>query len=145
MDPRSFPRRMLPQSQIRKVSLAMSSIHQFLSSTSLHESNYVLALASLPNYYVASASSPSNKITLFDKAGLRSVQILPGHEDATTYLRTIYALGGSTRSTLLSSGKDGCVRAWDERSGGVSIQSEPTCLLQQKHIVLRLKEMIGSQ
>ncbi|KIM67672.1 hypothetical protein SCLCIDRAFT_1209773 [Scleroderma citrinum Foug A] len=100
----------------------MSSIHQCLSSTSLHESHYVLALASLPNYYVASASSPSNNITLFDKAGLRSVQILPGHEDATTHLRTIYALGGSAKSTLLSSGKDGCVRAWDERSGGVSIQ-----------------------
>ncbi|KAL4082095.1 WD40-repeat-containing domain protein [Scleroderma yunnanense] len=93
-----------------------------LSSASLPESNYVLSLTSLQNFYAASASSPSNKITLFDKVGLRSVQILPGHEDATTYLRTIHAFGGSTKSTLLSSGKDGCVRAWDERSGVVSIQ-----------------------
>ena len=110
----------------------MSSIHKFAS---LRESHYVLSLASLPNYYAASASSPSNKITLFDKAGLGSVQVFPGHEDATTYLRTVHALGGSTRSTLLSSGKDGCVRAWDERSGTVGIQSEFARFLRTKHVL----------
>ncbi|KIO03111.1 hypothetical protein M404DRAFT_146633 [Pisolithus tinctorius Marx 270] len=98
------------------------SIDKPLSSASLPCSNYVLSLTSLGNFYAASASSPSNKITLFDKIGLRAVQTLPGHEEATTYLRTIYGLGGSTQNTLLSSGKDGCVKAWDERSGMVSIQ-----------------------
>ncbi|KAI6128398.1 WD40-repeat-containing domain protein [Pisolithus croceorrhizus] len=102
---------------------SLKSIDRPLSAASLPDSNYVLSLTSLGNFYAASASSPSNKITLLDKIGLQTAQILPGHEEATTHLRTISSLGGSTQSTLLSSGRDGCVKAWDERSGMVSIQS----------------------
>lgn len=93
-----------------------------LCSASLPESSYVLSLASLSNVYAASASSPSNKITLFDKSSLRSSLTLSGHGRSTTCLRVARSFCGSTRDTLLSSGKDGCVKAWDERSGSVSVQ-----------------------
>lgn len=94
-----------------------------LHKTSLPGENYVLSLTPIANFYAASASSPSNQIHLFDRATLRTTGVLKGHEHATTQLRTIHGLGESTREMLLSSGKDGSVIAWDERSGSAGIKS----------------------
>ncbi|KAF9224375.1 WD40 repeat-like protein [Gyrodon lividus] len=103
---------------------SLEVVKQTLHRTFLPDESYVLSLTTLGNYYAASASSPSNQIHLFDKTSLQSVGVLQGHENATTYLRTIHALGTSNREMLLSSGKDGCVVAWDERSGTTSIKME---------------------
>lgn len=104
-------------------SSSLKATNQILHKTSLPGENYVLSLTSIANFYAASASSPSNQIHLFDRATLQSTGVLKGHEHATTQLCTIHGLGASTREMLLSSGKDGCVIAWDERSGSASIKS----------------------
>lgn len=96
---------------------------QTLHQTSLPAQSYVLSLTPVANFYAASASSPSNQIHLFDRATLQSTGVLKGHENATTQLCTVHRLGASTREMLLSSGRDGCVIAWDERSGSASIKS----------------------
>ncbi|KAI9575052.1 WD40-repeat-containing domain protein [Boletus coccyginus] len=98
--------------------------NQTLQKTSIPGDNYVLSLAPIASFYAASASSPSNQIHLFDRVTLQSTGVLTGHEHATTHLCTIRGLGASTRDMLLSSGKDGCVIAWDERSGSASIKME---------------------
>ncbi|KAG2755716.1 WD40 repeat-like protein [Suillus brevipes Sb2] len=98
------------------------TISSAIKSTSHPDGSYVLALASLGNYYVSSASAPSNAIHLFDKSSLKCVQTLKGHQNATTTLRTVRSIGGSDRHTILSAGKDGCVIAWDERSGAPATQ-----------------------
>ncbi|KIK94418.1 hypothetical protein PAXRUDRAFT_828030 [Paxillus rubicundulus Ve08.2h10] len=103
---------------------SLKVVNHPLHQTSLPAESYVLSLTTLANNYAASGSSPSNQIYLFDKTSLQTVGVLQGHENATTYLRTIHALGASDRETLLSSGKDGCVKAWDERSGTTSIKME---------------------
>lgn len=97
--------------------------NQTLHKTALPGENYVLSLTQIANLYAASASSPSNQIYLFDRATLQTTGVLKGHEHATTQLCTIHGLGASTREMLLSAGKDGCVMAWDERSGSASIKS----------------------
>jgi WD40 repeat protein len=76
----------------------------------------------MPNFYAASASPPTGLIYLFDKSNLQNVQTLPGHETAITSLRTINTLAGLSRPFLASSGKDGAVKIWDERSGNVSMK-----------------------
>lgn len=93
-------------------------------TTSLPSEAYVLALASTPSSYAASSSAPSNSISLFDKAQFRKTLELQGHDISITSLRSVPQLGGTGRGVLLSSGKDGHVKAWDERSGSVSLQSE---------------------
>ncbi|KAG1739877.1 WD40-repeat-containing domain protein [Suillus paluster] len=100
---------------------SFKTISSAIKSTNHPDGSYVLALTSLGNNYVSSASSPSNAIHLFDKSSLQCVQTLKGHESATTALRTVRGIGGSDRHMLLSAGKDGCVIAWDERSGDSSI------------------------
>jgi WD40 repeat protein len=95
-----------------------------LHSTTLSSQAYVLSLASINTSYAASASSPSNLIDLFDKSTLQLVQTLPGHDSATTSLRTVQSIAGSTRQSLTSCGKDGTVKAWDERSNAVSVKRE---------------------
>jgi len=100
------------------------SAMQALRSTTLSSQAYVLSLASLNTFYAASASSPSNLIDLFDKSTFQGVQTFPGHDSATTYLRTVQSIAGSTRQSLVSCGKDGTVRAWDERSNVASIKCE---------------------
>lgn len=102
---------------------SFETISSAIKSTTHPDGSYVLALTSLGNYYVSSASAPSNAIHLFDKSSLKCVQTLNGHQNATTTLRTIRSIGGSDRHTLLSAGKDGCVIAWDERSGAPATQS----------------------
>lgn len=99
-----------------------------VTNTTLHETflpagSYVLSLAPVASFYAALASAPSHQIHLFDRGTLQSTGVLKGHENATTQLCTVRRLGASTREMLLSSGKDGCVMAWDERSGSASIKS----------------------
>ncbi|EKM82104.1 hypothetical protein AGABI1DRAFT_126452 [Agaricus bisporus var. burnettii JB137-S8] len=94
-----------------------------LASTHLsHADAYVLSLATLPTSYAASASSPSHKIDLFDKSSLRLIQSLPGHHVATTSVRAVDHILGAPTRTLISTGKDGSVKIWDERSGSHSIK-----------------------
>lgn len=93
-------------------------------STSLSTEAYVLSLASLPAHYAAAASAPSNFIDLFDKTTLQGVQTLAGHEVATTSLQAVDSIAGISRRVLISSGKDGTLRTWDERSNSVGIKSE---------------------
>jgi len=92
-----------------------------LKAASVPDEAYVLGLTSLDNAYAASASSPSNEIFLFDKLSLRTIQKLRGHNTATTSIRTVQRLAAADRQLLLSSGKDGCVKAWDARSNSVAI------------------------
>lgn len=116
--------------------------NQTLQKTSIPGDNYVLSLAPIASFYAASASSPSNQIHLFDRVTLQSTGVLTGHEHATTHLCTIRGLGASTRDMLLSSGKDGCVIAWDERSGSASIKSGSDLHLSGQHVPLQLKDFI---
>jgi WD40 repeat protein len=104
-------------------SRSFEAISSAIKSTAHSDGSYVLALTSLGDYYVSSASSPSNAIHLFDKSSLQRVQTLQGHDNATTALRTVRGVGGSDRHILLSAGKDGSVISWDERSGAPSIKS----------------------
>ena len=93
------------------------------SAKSSSESEYILSITGLPNFYAVSVSSPSNVIDIFDKTILKGVQTLPGHEGATTSLQTAENLGGVVQKCLISSGKDGSVKAWDDRSNSHSIKS----------------------
>lgn len=95
-----------------------------LKSSSLSSQSYVLSIVSLPAQYAASASAPANRIDIFDKATLRCVQTLPGHEVATTALRAVNRIGESHKTSLLSSGKDGNVFVWDERTNSYGIMSK---------------------
>ncbi|KAF8966452.1 WD40-repeat-containing domain protein [Flammula alnicola] len=83
---------------------------------------YILSIAALPAFYAASTSAPSNVIDIFDKTTLQGVQTLPGHEVATTSLRAVDGLGGVVQKCLISSGKDGSIKAWDDRSNSHSIK-----------------------
>lgn len=94
-----------------------------LSSTRLPSDAYVLSLAALPSRYAASASAPSNEIYLFDSHSLRPAQSLYGHEGGTTSLRAVDAIAGTNQRSLVSSGKDGTVKVWDDRAGSVAVQS----------------------
>ena len=86
--------------------------------------SYVLFISSLPSYYAAVNSAPANVIDLFDKTTLRGVQTLPGHEFATTSLRSVDNVAGVSNECLISSGRDGSVKIWDNRSNSHSIKSE---------------------
>ncbi|KAF8624583.1 hypothetical protein AX15_005804 [Amanita polypyramis BW_CC] len=83
---------------------------------------YVLSIVSLPTQYAASASAPSNKIDIFDKSTLKNIQILSGHEVATTALRAISRIGESSNVSLVSSGKDGNVFVWDDRTNSYGVK-----------------------
>ena len=93
-----------------------------IRSTRSSSLDYILHIAPLPSYYAASASFPSSVIDIFDKSSLRGVQTLPGHEEGTTSLHTVENLGGGVRTCLVSSGKDGSVKVWDDRSNSHSIK-----------------------
>lgn len=85
---------------------------------------YVLSLASLASHYAASSSAPLNAIHLYDKFNMKFAGQLAGHEDAITAMRAVPKLAGATREMLVSCGKDGLVKAWDERAGSVGLQSQ---------------------
>ncbi|KAJ6538940.1 WD40-repeat-containing domain protein [Mycena capillaripes] len=83
---------------------------------------YVLSIAALPTFYAASASAPSNAIDLFDRTTLLGVQTLAGHEIGTTSLRSVETLANISRPCLISSGLDGSIKVWDERTNSYSIK-----------------------
>jgi len=87
-----------------------------------HGDAYVLSLANLPSAYVALASSPSHRINLLDKRSLRRIQTLPGHDIATTSIRVVESLAGFRDGALLSSGRDGSIKVWDDRSGSQAMR-----------------------
>lgn len=121
-------------------SSSLKVTNQTLHKASLPGENYVLSLTPIANFYAASASSPSNQIHLFDRTTLQSTGFLKGHEHATTQLCTIRGLGASTRQMLLSSGKDGCVMAWDERSGSAGIKSRSSTSVSPGNMYLNNSE-----
>ena len=99
-----------------------------LASTKLPTDAYVLSTAVLPDFYAASTSPPSNAIHLLDKTSLRTIRTLPGHSTATTALRSALFTFSSCRDALISTGKDGTVKIWDDRSPThrtAAITSEP--------------------
>ncbi|EPT02816.1 hypothetical protein FOMPIDRAFT_1143324 [Fomitopsis schrenkii] len=87
-----------------------------LKTTSIFSGAYVLHLVSLPSFYALSASSPDNAIHFYDKSRLDSVRTIAGHENAITSLRAAANFGGSVSPVLLTSSKDGVVKAWDGRA-----------------------------
>ncbi|KAI0722170.1 WD40-repeat-containing domain protein [Cerioporus squamosus] len=93
-----------------------------VGSAKLPAEAYVLSLASLPSFYAAAASAPSNSIHLFDRERLRNVHTLPGHADAITTLRSVPNVANAVTHALLSSGKDGAVKVWDERAGSAALR-----------------------
>ncbi|KAI0751452.1 WD40 repeat-like protein [Daedaleopsis nitida] len=93
-------------------------------SANLPAEAYVLAIASLPSFYAAAASAPSNAILLFDRERLRNVQTLPGHASSITTLRSVSNVANAVSHALLSSGKDGAVQVWDERAGSAALRCE---------------------
>lgn len=101
-----------------------------LKSTSISSGAYVLHLVSLPSFYALSASAPDNAIHIYDKSRLDSVRTIAGHEDAVTSLRAAANFGGSVSPILLTSGKDGVVKAWDGRTPtNGPISAHPVILL----------------
>jgi WD40 repeat protein len=93
------------------------------ATTVIPSNPYVLGIAALPNFYATAASSPSNAIHIYDQRNLRAVSTLPGHS-SITQLRAVDSIAGQNHRSLISSGKDGFVRLWDERAATVAIQSK---------------------
>ncbi|KAI0774019.1 WD40 repeat-like protein [Fomes fomentarius] len=101
---------------------AFSSSSTPLRAINLPEEAYVLAIASLPSFYAAAASAPSNVIHLFDRERLWNVNTLPGHASSITTLRSVPNVANTGSHALLSSGKDGMVHVWDERAGSAALR-----------------------
>ena len=95
-----------------------------LRSSSLPCDAYFLAIAALGSYYAASASAPSDRIYLFDKTSLQTLRSLEGHQGGTTSLRGVDSVAGTNRRAILSSGRNGVVRVWDDRTGAAAIESK---------------------
>jgi WD repeat-containing protein 89 len=95
-----------------------------LRSSTLPCDAYLLAIAALGSYYAASASAPSHRIYLFDKTSLRTLHSFEGHQGGTTSLRGVDSVAGTNRRAILSSGRDGVVRVWDDRTGATAIESK---------------------
>ncbi|GJE84958.1 WD40 repeat-like protein [Phanerochaete sordida] len=95
-----------------------------ITSTALPSGAYVLSLAALQSSYAASSSAPSNTIYFYDKANLRPVAHVVGHGEAITTMRAVPHFAGTARETLVSSGKDGLVKVWDERTGAAAVQMQ---------------------
>ena len=94
-----------------------------LKSSRLPCDAYVLAIASFGSYYAASASAPSHRIYLFDKTSLGTSHSFEGHGEGTTSLRGVDSVAGTNRRVIVSSGRDGVVRVWDDRTGATAIES----------------------
>jgi WD40 repeat protein len=95
-----------------------------LRTSNVSSNAYILSISSLPRHYAASTSAPSNVIEIFDKSTLQRIQSLPGHESATTSLHAVNTIAGIPKKSLISSGKDGSVKVWDDRSNSHSIKSD---------------------
>ena len=96
-----------------------------LKTSSLPCDAYVLAIAAVGSSYAASASAPSHKIFLFDRLTLQTSRSFEGHTGGTTSLRAVDSLAGVNQRVIISSGNDGVVRVWDDRTGAAAIES--TC------------------
>ena len=95
-----------------------------LKSSRLPCDAYVLAIAAFGSFYAASASAPSHKIYLFDKTSLGTSHSFEGHIEGTTSLRGVDSVAGTNRRVIVSSGRDGVVRVWDDRTGTTAIESK---------------------
>ncbi|KIY71827.1 WD40 repeat-like protein [Cylindrobasidium torrendii FP15055 ss-10] len=84
---------------------------------------YVIAIASLPDHYAAAASAPSNALEIYDKQSLQRIQSLAGHDVSVSSLKTVDNIAGFARQSLVSSGHDGSVKVWDDRSNSHSIKN----------------------
>ena len=93
-----------------------------IKSVSLSSDAYVLTLASAHSHYAASSSAPLNAIHLYDKSDLRPVGQLAGHGEAISTMRSVPNFSGTSRETLISCGKDGMIKVWDERAGTAAVQ-----------------------
>jgi WD repeat-containing protein 89 len=108
-------------------------------SSSLPCNAYVLAIAAFGSHYAASASAPSHMIYLFDKTSLRMSQSFEGHQGGTTYLRAVDSVAGTNKRVIISSGKDGIVRVWDDRTNAAAIESTwDLCILGKARTFLQL-------
>ena len=99
-----------------------------LKTSSLPCDAYVLAIAAVGSYYAVSASAPSHKIFLFDRRSLQTSRSFEGHAGGTTSLRAVDSLAGVNQRVIISSGKDGVVRVWDDRTDTTAIES--TCCVR---------------
>ena len=95
-----------------------------LKSSRLPCNAYVLAIAAFGSYYAVSASAPSHRIYLFDKMSLGTSHSFEGHREGTTSLRGVDSVAGTNRRVIVSSGRDGVVRVWDDRTGTTAIESK---------------------
>ncbi|THH12370.1 hypothetical protein EW145_g11 [Phellinidium pouzarii] len=104
------------------ISSSFANSNRPLSSTTLPESSYVTSIVALQSHYAAATSAPSNAIHLFDKSDCKTiVRALSGHDGGIDYMCSADSFQGA-RQVLLSCGKDGSVKAWDERTGTVGVQ-----------------------
>ncbi|KDQ08847.1 hypothetical protein BOTBODRAFT_37541 [Botryobasidium botryosum FD-172 SS1] len=78
------------------------------------QSTYVLQLANLTSAYAASLSHPRHDLPLYDKHTLKHVHTFSGHANTVSQIRTVEVQG---RKALVSCGKDGAIKFWDERIG----------------------------
>jgi WD40 repeat protein len=95
-----------------------------LKSSRLPCDAYVLAIAAFGSFYAASASAPSHRIYLFDKTSLGTSHSFEGHREGTTSLCGVDSVAGTNRRVIVSSGRDGVVRVWDDRTGTTAIESK---------------------
>ncbi|KAF7301573.1 WD40 repeat-like protein [Mycena indigotica] len=86
------------------------------------DSSYILSIARLPGSYAACTSAPSNKIHLLDPSTIRPILSLSGHDSGTTSLRVVNAVANISKPSLVSSGLDGSIQVWDERTNTYSIK-----------------------
>ncbi|KAI0080683.1 WD40 repeat-like protein [Panus rudis PR-1116 ss-1] len=114
---------------------AFTSAKSPLRSVTLPAEAYVLSLASINSHYAAASSAPLNTIHLFDKANLRKTHELQGHEVAISSLRTVSKIAGTNREALISCGKDGIIKVWDERSGSAALQMNAYILSTRRSLL----------
>ena len=107
-----------------KISESFSTIKKPINSTILPSEAYVWSLASLPSYYAAASSYPTDAIYVLDKSDLgKVIHTLPGHKGGISAIRVVERVNDDV-DVLLSWGKDGIVRTWDVRNGRAAIESE---------------------
>lgn len=132
---------LLPSPHLRTTSSPLKSTS--ISTISTGEA-YVLGLTSLNGSYAAMSSgsqpdpSPSSApasrkagagdattcpIHIYANQTLQKILSLPGHEIASTSMRSVNSIAGLNGPILVSSGKDGSIKVWDERSGSHGIKS----------------------
>ena len=105
-----------------KESFIQNSQERPISSVNLKNGSYVMFLSSLPSIYAAASSNPANTIHLYDKSSItREIGILSGHPEGVSHLRTAKNILGQ-REVLMSCGRDGLVKIWDQRLGAPAIQ-----------------------